>query len=44
MKYIAQGESQVVYKAQGEANHECYICHQTPPRAVYFQTNEVAVL
>ena len=29
MKYIAQGESQVANKAQGEANRECYICHQT---------------
>ena len=36
MKYMAQGESHVANIAQGEA--ECYICHETSSRDVYFRT------
>ena len=50
MKYTARDESRVANIARGEA--ECYICHslsaifvtRLSSRAVYFHTNEVAVL
>jgi len=42
MKYTAQGESQVVNMAQGEA--ECYICHETLNDSCIFHTREAAAL
>ena len=46
MKYTAGGGSRVtnIARAQGEADHDCYICHETLTRVVYFHTNRVAVL
>ena len=41
MKYTARDESRVANTARGKA--EFYICHKTLIRAVYFNTNEVAV-
>ena len=42
IKYTAQGESQMAKTAQSKA--ECYICHETLTKSVYFHTNKVTVL
>ena len=42
MKYTAPGESRVTDIAQGEAS--AIFVTRLSPRAVYFHTNEVAVL